>query len=441
MIPLPGIWYYILLSFISLLFLLPLLIDKIFIKKFSNSFLSTLVYPLSFVSIEYLAMIFGFGGTWFSLAYTQNNLNILQIVSIFGPFSITFLVAWFGSFVNWTWESNFNISKIKQGVLIFLSIYFFIYIYGEIRTSFFSPTSQSVRIASITRNVKNISLKKLAEGDYTRSQIEDNQHEMLQLIKNAAECGAKIIFSHEYSLNISQDDEVELIQKFQKYAADNGIYIGLGLCVLDNEYSEEPYENKIVWINSKGEIIWEYLKSFPAPGERCIAGNSDLEIIETPYTKLSSAICYDMDFPDFIRKVGQKNLDIMLVPAYDWIEISPYHTYMARLRAIENGFSIIRATFGGLSAAFDYQGRTLSFLDYYLSNKKIMISDIPSEGVTTIFSVIGNLFGWLCIIGLASIMIYSFLRKVENKNCSRFMLSLVYELSIIRISPYRPPLP
>jgi predicted amidohydrolase len=38
---------------------------------------------------------------------------------------------------------------------------------------------------------------------------------------------------------------------------------------------------------------------------------------DTPFGRIASAICFDMDFPGYIRQAGRKSVDIMLVPAYD----------------------------------------------------------------------------------------------------------------------------
>jgi apolipoprotein N-acyltransferase len=93
----------------------------------------------------------------------------------------------------------------------------------------------------------------------------------------------------------------------------------------------------------------------------------------------------------------------MLVPADDWPDIVPFHTYMASFRGIENGFSIVRAAGNGLSAAFDYQGRTLATADYF-TTKRGMIPYVPTHGVKTIYAAVGDLFAWLSIVGFVTLL-------------------------------------
>jgi apolipoprotein N-acyltransferase len=77
---------------------------------------------------------------------------------------------------------------------------------------------------------------------------------------------------------------------------------------------------------------------------------------------------------------------------------------MAAFRAIENGFSMVRATGGGVSAAYDYQGRVLSTMNYFTSPEAAMVVHVPTVGTRTIYSVVGDLFAYLCVAGLVIIV-------------------------------------
>ena len=89
----------------------------------------------------------------------------------------------------------------------------------------------------------------------------------------------------------------------------------------------------------------------------------------------------------------------MFTPANDWKEFAPLHMQMATFRAIENGFSLVRPTSNGFSVAVDYRGRTLETVDYFASKDHVMISYVPTKGVRTVYSQVGDIFAWLCIAG------------------------------------------
>jgi apolipoprotein N-acyltransferase len=88
---------------------------------------------------------------------------------------------------------------------------------------------------------------------------------------------------------------------------------------------------------------------------------------------------------------------------------------MATFRAIENGFSMVRPTSHGFSAAADYQGRVLAITDYFKSEDPVMIAYIPTKGVTTIYSRIGDLFAWLCMAGLVAAIGWVLVRRKAAK--------------------------
>jgi apolipoprotein N-acyltransferase len=91
----------------------------------------------------------------------------------------------------------------------------------------------------------------------------------------------------------------------------------------------------------------------------------------------------------------------LLVPSNDWKEIDPWHSHMARFRGIEQGFNMVRHASSGLSLAADYQGRILSSMDHYTTTDRALISYVPTRGVHTVYSRIGDAFAWLCAVGLA----------------------------------------
>lgn len=199
-----------------------------------------------------------------------------------------------------------------------------------------------------------------------------------------------------------QEDEARFIEQARTLAQEEKAYLLLGLFTMPEGFPEIKADNQAVWITPEGEVKWSYLKGRPVPGELSAAGDGVIPHDQTEFGAISSVICFDMDHPVYIRQAGRSGADVMLVPSNDWHEIVPFHTYMALLRGIEYGFSIVRATGNGLSAAFDYQGRTLATADYS-ATKQAMISHVPIHGVKTIYAVVGDLFAWLSMVGFVAL--------------------------------------
>jgi apolipoprotein N-acyltransferase len=170
-----------------------------------------------------------------------------------------------------------------------------------------------------------------------------------------------------------------------------------------NSESTTPLENKIVLFDPQGRVVWENWKAIPVPGpEAAISALDDgrIKSVETPFGKVAGVVCFDMDFPGLLKQARVQRADIMLVPSNDWKAIDPWHSHMARFRGIEQGFNMVRHVSNGLSLAADYQGRVLKSMDHFTSVDRVLISHVPTRGVRTVYSRIGDAFAWLCVVGL-----------------------------------------
>ena len=59
----------------------------------------------------------------------------------------------------------------------------------------------------------------------------------------------------------------------------------------------------------------------------------------------------------------------------------------------------------------DYEGRILASQNYFTNDSGIMMTAIPTRGVTTIYSRIGDVFAYLCVAGLAYLAGQAFVRR------------------------------
>jgi apolipoprotein N-acyltransferase len=178
-----------------------------------------------------------------------------------------------------------------------------------------------------------------------------------------------------------------------------------------NEGRTPSVENKLVLIKPDGHVAWEYNKVRPVPGDLQIPGDGKLLVLKTPYGRISSIICFDGDFPQVPAQAGVLKADILLDPSNDWRAIDPWHTQMANFRAIEQGVNLIRQTSRGLSAAFDYQGRRLAAMDHFQTVDYAMVSEVPTGGVRTVYSLLGDWFAWACLAALAVLMVLALRRR------------------------------
>ena len=421
--PLLGVLTYALTIYYAVLWFFPYLADRLITHK-SNGFISTLVFPIAAVSAEFINNLFY--GSWASTAYTQfDNLPLIQISSVVGIWGVTFIVMWFASVVNWILDNKAAWPAVKTGVLVYVSILSLVLLYGGLRLGVFPPRSETVTIVSFSateelgyyskeleRRGFSSSIRMAAEDRPSQSELLNTVYDKLfEHNRELIGSDVSITLWPEGSIKVLEEDEDAFIDRGRDLACEKDVYVLMAYFVIPGDGPDRSGENKSVFINPEGGIEWEYLKAYPVPGSTDKAGDGILPISDTPFGRVSTTICYDMDFTGLVNQAGRADIDIMLVPAWDWRAIDHLHARMAVFRAIENGFSMVRQTGNGLSIAVDYHGRTVAAMDHFTTDDHTMTSQVPVRGVKTVYAVTGDLFAWLCLTGLLLSIGWSFFRR------------------------------
>jgi apolipoprotein N-acyltransferase len=330
---------------------------------------------------------------------------------------VTFLIGWFAAVCNWLWEawplpSDHAESRCsRSAVWLCASVIAAVMLLGGARLALFPLSSQTVRVASISKRTvdpqpsKDVSNRMFsgkassADIDIMRRWADAMDNDLLARAELEMQAGAKIVFWGETNAPVFKENEPAFIARGGELASKYQAYLGMAVGIWNGEKTP-PMENKLILIQPDGRVAWMYDKAHPVPGGEAamqLAGDGKLRGLNTPYGRMSAIICFDGDFPRLLAQASALGADIMLDPSNDWRAIDPWHTQMASFRAIEQGFNLIRHASQGLSAAYDYQGRRLAASDYYQTSDYAMISDIPTRGVRTIYSRLGDWFGWLCL--------------------------------------------
>jgi len=436
----PGYLYYPFVLLLTLVTMIPYLADRLITPRL-NGFVATLVFPLAVTSLEYLSS-FGPFGTMNSIAYSQyGDLPLMQVVSVTGIWGITFLITWFAAVVNWAWERGFAWPQIRGGALLYAAILVVVFLGGSARLALFPPQATSVRIAGISASQATVAAFNQQLPQATLSLLESGKatpadralahsafaildDDLLARSQQEARVGAKIVVWPEASpvgANILQEDEPALIQQAGTLARESGIYLDMGLGVFLPDVGKGPFlKDEAVLLDPTGHVVWIYEKTHPAPGEQglFVPGNGKVPIVDSPYGRLANVICFDADYPGTVRQAGQSGADLLLVLGDDWQAIDPAHTENATFRAIENGFSEVRQASKGLSMAVDYEGHVISASDYFITNQQVMVANVPMHGVRTIYAMIGDLFAWLCMIGLLALTVLAIMQSRKRRSAA-----------------------
>jgi len=177
----------------------------------------------------------------------------------------------------------------------------------------------------------------------------------------------------------------------------------------------KPFNNISILVTPDGEISWEYLKYFLNPLEGWVInkGNGPIPYIDTEHGRLANVLCSDLDFSPYISQVGKKSVDILLVPAFDWEEITPYHAHMAAFASIQYGVNMVRANGKGIAAFYDTRGNILAQRNTFISGSLTTYADLPLTGTTTLYSLIGDLFVYILLLFLLVMTGLRFSKRID----------------------------
>jgi apolipoprotein N-acyltransferase len=410
----------ILLSFLKVL-------PYIYWSKSKMRFQDTIIFASIMVSIEYIIYLIYpiLGGL--SDAYTQyQNLYLLQLVTVTGIYGITFLMYWTAAVVIWSWNNKKQKEYIRKYIIVYGSVIGLVFVYGVVMFHFAGNSDKSIRIAGVT-----VPISELLDNDedvystfYTntftdenitnaRSKLSSAADELFLKTELEAQAGAKIVFWSELNGAVLKQDEDLLLQRASDLAKQEEVYLIVSLLV------KTPYvdlkENKTAAFNPQGELISEYFKHGRSIGELCQKGDGILKSFDTEYGRIAPFICSDMAFLSKIQQAGRDNVDILIVPASDWKEMTLLAAKTAIVRGVENGSNIIRHTNKGMSIVSDFRGSVLAQTDYFQSDTKTFSAQVLTKGRFTLYSYIGNLFVYLCNLYLLGSFILPKMKRLIKK--------------------------
>ena len=387
------------------IFTAPFALDRLLIKRL-HPLGRILLLPAAVAVVEFAsASLLPVGASIGTRAITQGeNIALLQLTALLGPYAIGFLIAAVATVANEIWDTPARATALRFGGGLAV-VLFLVFGAGELRLAYASarPVGETVRIVGITPSMAlrepakdGVSMASFPASAATLKALDTPQRnaayqavqqELLAKTREAARSGAQIVVWSETAAPVFETGKTAFLQQVAALAREEGIYINAAIGIAYRR-------NETFLIGPDGRQHWHYQKNKPVPGMEPVAPVRNAPpLVHTPFGVLVNVICFDGDFPALARRAA----DIMLVPAWDWPEEGYVHTMkMARVRAVENGYSMVRVDYDGVSAAFDPYGRVLAMQDTTPGKAHMMVVDVPIQGVNTFYGQVGDMFAWLC---------------------------------------------
>lgn len=416
-VPVPWFLYPFVLVAITLPGMLPYVAERLLAPALPG-LVSTLVFPLAWTASEYLGSRLNPFGTWGSLAYTQaGNLRLAQLASVAGLWGIIFIVTWFAALASRVWDYGLAAPGVLPAVVAYAVILGAVLVFGHRRLRRFRAAARQVRIATVgwpegileTDRMMRVFAPDFsaAERDALDAAFARIHGQFLAGTAEAARAGARLVVWPEANIMVFRAQREPLVARLAACAAGHGVYLLAGIAVLDPSAARK-FENTALLFGPDGRVVMRYTKTTAVPGFEsrfAVRGEGCLPLVDSPHGRLTTAICYDLDFPWLLRQAGQGRADLLLVPASDWREIGELHHVAAVFRAIENGVTLVRATRWGWSAVVDGGGRALAVQDHFATREpRLLVAEAPVGGRRTLYARFGDAFAWLCLAGLLGLV-------------------------------------
>ena len=385
-IAMSSIIYILLVVILTLIFTSPLLILKsaLSFTKINNNFFSVLFISSIFTISEFSRYFFLNGVPWLIPGNIFLDTISQNIYPIFGvtaaSFFIYFICALFIVY------SNNKIFYVSAAILI-------------ISLLPFSPadeTKDGIKV-SIVQPASDPFLK--YEDNYYLK-IEDNLNKLIDTVSKDSE----LVVLPEAELPYSQNS-IRFINFLKNTEISEKIILGvwkyedakLYNAIFSPRYNEAykkihlvPFGEYIPFIEGLRGII----NFFDLPMSNVSHGSQlqeNIRILDN--IPISSPICFDIAFPNTVRKMNKSSLLMINVSNDTWFgnSIGPYHHLsIARVRSIENNRYTIRATNDGISAIISNKGTIVTLLDKGKSG--ILEGNVKLIKNSTFYSRNGHLF-------------------------------------------------
>ncbi len=390
-------------TLLALLYYIPFSIDRWLYPRFSRlRGLASLVFPITTTAVFFLLTREGpFEGAIQAGKFVFGPLALRQGLSLLGVSGAVFMTSWFAALVNLFWEHKWSWKQCRTVILCYVSIVIILAGFGVHKTGLGAGETRTVRTAVIVlvpESGRAEELMPLLKNRITHAHVE-RLALFEEKVRIASKGGAKIVLSHELAFLIDSSERESYIDRCREIARRYNIYLAIGYGYYAGEGKGQ---NLLMLVDDQGKILMEYAKRYLVGlgdmGETLVfrKGVEVLPYSDTPYGRLGLAICRDMEMAKYIIQAGKNDVDILLSPAYEWPQ--NLATLAGRQRGIENGCSLVRSSYNGISFASDPNGRVLSTMPFNEAGTGVMFADVPVRGVRTLYPHIGDLFAWICAV-------------------------------------------
>ncbi|KAA6461867.1 hypothetical protein DYQ86_09460 [Acidobacteria bacterium AB60] len=364
------------------------------------AWLAALAFPVVSVAEEYLLSLWQ--GTFGNTGYTQlKNLPVLQLAAISGLWGIGFAVTLFGAVVAAVVHAAPR-QRARLGIA-FAAFYVCVFSFGELRLHKTPDALHSVVVGLVESHAGADMFPRDARSMMDLLQRYAGQAQVL------ADRGAQIVVLPEMTGLVVDPGMTNGLLKdqllspaadgvFEEAARRAHVQILLGV----EHATERGSFNEGRLYSAAGTIETVYRKHHLVPVlEGRTSPGDGISVLSQPAGEIGIEICRDMDYPELARRYGHRQVGLILAPAWDQGVDALWHGHMSLMRAVEDGFTLVRDAKVGFLTASDDRGRILAEESAVGGNAlHTMLVSVPVRHDATVYQAWGDWFAWVDLAGV-----------------------------------------
>jgi len=323
------------------------------------------------------------GFPWLLLGYSQLESPLAGWATLGGVLGLSLLTVVMGMLLWWLIRQilfgirrrHLNISVIVRGsgVIALLLVMFFI---GNLLkvNPFVKEGSEQISVSIVQGNIAQ-------EVKWRREMVRP----ILDLYRDAtrSELGRELVVWPEAAITLFREQAEAELSTLSRQAKRRGTTIVTG--VPDRQVDGGFLNTAVALGNGEGQYIkrrlvpfGEYvplenllrglIKFFDLPMSRNLSGPEEQPALQVGDYRASLSICYEVVYSELVRSTTPDPDFYITISNDTWFgeSIGPWqHLQMARMRALENGRYLVRATNNGLSVLVNYRGEVTQALPQF----------------------------------------------------------------------------
>ncbi len=382
-----------------------------------------LVQPFALAALwaifEWSATLTWAGVPWGRLCLGQIEvLPVLQSVSLFGSYFVSFLIVAVNGLLAYAilYGTRERLCGVLAVVLFSSNL-----LYGGAAMLLHREPTEPLRVAVIQGNMDSHD-KWGGDAYYITTEIYGD------LTRQAAAGGASLVvwpetaipydlgyegYRRDFVRELAKECDVGLVVGAFQYDDEGNYYNALFYVEPDGTFHEDFYAKRHLVPFGEYVPMRDVIMTLIPPLAELSALDNDVTagegtaLFDTEWGKIGSLICFDSIYEQLTRDSVRDGANLMVISSNDsWFYDSAavyQHKSQGQLRAIESGRYVVRAANTGISTVVSPTGEILAWIDPL--TKGYSIAEVEMRSQDTLYTVIGNLFVYLCIAFVALLLL------------------------------------